>query len=91
MSPKTTSNLTKLWEFLKSVSQGVVIFLLTAILKYQKMSYDNQIMMNNRMNNAETSISTQGKTQESIITKQQMNDKQITFLFAHFGLPLINQ
>jgi len=97
MSPRTTSNLTKAWEFLKSIAQGIVIFLLTGILKYQKMNYDWQIKMESRMQAREQVDAVQdiniSKRQEyEHINDQEINrhEKQVTFLFAHFGLPLIN-
>ncbi len=81
------------WKAAQSIGIGVIIFLLNGILAYQKKSYDWQIEMSNRMNNAEKINS----TQDALISNRQqyehdndrvvtrMNDK-IIFLFTHFDL-----
>lgn len=37
----------------------------------------------------DASLQSQSATLQSVITKQQLQEKQTTFLFAHFKLPLI--
>lgn len=81
------------WKGAQSVAVGVIIYLLTGILSYQKKTYDWQITMENRMQQQEKTNGIQdgliGKRQQYEMDNDnkvvKMNDKLI-FLFTHFDL-----
>lgn len=96
MTAKVKDGLSMFWEAVKGVGIGMAVFIGSGILKYEKMTYDWQIQISNRVNIHDKRLDDhtvlignrqayEGKKDEKDATR----DKQITFLFAKFGIPLI--
>lgn len=98
MTQKIADRVKVAWEIVKGVGIGIGVFIGTGILQYQKKTYDWQIMVTNQVQQLEsarsthaTLISTRQEYESRNDGKNALQDKQLTFLFARFHLPLIER
>lgn len=96
MTTKVKDGLAMFWEAAKGVGIGMAVFIGSGILKYEKMTYDWQIQISNkvdihdkRLDDHAVMIGTRQAYEAKKDDKDAVRDKQITFLFAKFGIPLI--